>query len=209
MKQMILSFFFAAFAAAQADSLEYTKWRLVELKNSALQLPPRAQVTLTFEQGRLLMRACNNTSGAYKTEGGKLAISPGPSTRRACPPEIMAFDDALSKLAASSPSFQRAGSTLTLAGSGGEEWVFRKVPHPSANAVTKFVYVSSQTKPCAADSAKQCLQIRDEPTQDWREYSGRIYNFQPRPGIDYRLRIKDDAGMWFLDMIVEQKVVKP
>jgi heat shock protein HslJ len=208
MKLLILLFFIGAFAFAQSNPLEYTKWRLVEIRNSELKLPARGQITITFEQGRALLRACNNTSGAYTLDGSKLTISPGPSTRRACPPDIMAFDDAFSKLAASSPAFSLDATALTLTGSAGDQWIFRKLPHPSANAVTKFVYVSSETMPCTANPEKRCLRIRDEPTQEWREYTGRIYNFRPQPGIDYRLRIKEDAGKWFLDLIVEQAVVK-
>jgi hypothetical protein len=64
----------------------------------------------------------------------------------------------------------------------------------------------------------ECLQIRENPTDPWQLYYGEITGFTHEPGIEYRLRILEDqvanppAGAsskrWFLDLVVEQKVVK-
>ena len=65
----------------------------------------------------------------------------------------------------------------------------------------------------------QCLQVRDSPEQAWRLHYGEIAGFTHELGIEYRLRILEDevpnppadasSKRWFLDLVVEQRVVGP
>jgi hypothetical protein len=139
------------------------------------------------------------------------------STRKACPPEAQALDEALLKAVTINHSFEVTPTQLTVMDEDGGIFVFDAVPHPSKAAVTKFIYVASETKDCAGAGPMKCLQIREKAGQPWSNYRGNIVGFSPIPGIEYRLRIKEDTAknppadgsgkIWFLDIVVEQKVV--
>ena len=63
----------------------------------------------------------------------------------------------------------------------------------------------------------KCLQIRESKDQPWTLSYTNIVGFEHVPGIEYRLRIKEDrvphpaadapSVIWYLDMVVEQTVV--
>lgn len=212
MNRFLLAFALAAgagFAQEPADALSHTKWTL----NSE-----RGKATLTFESGHFAVKGCNTIGGSYRVDGGRIVVS-GPlrSTQMACPGG-QKIDAALSALLAKNQSFRVEGNQLTLTGTDGVPWVFSKTPMASANAVTKFIYVASVTKDCAGGAGRmKCLQIRETPEQPWRLHAGVIVGFEPVPGIEYRLRIKEDrlakpaadqsSIVWYLDMVVQQKVV--
>lgn len=194
---------------AQTDPLDNTKWKLD---------PAQGKATLQFQDGRWAAKGCNNLSGPYKIEGARIAAGQGMSTMMACPPPMENIDKMLSSLLGKNESFRIAGNALFLKSPEGE-WKFTREPMPSKAAVTKFIYVASETKPCVGVAPMNCLQIREEKDGPWRLFYGNIVGFERQPGIEYRLRIKEDkianpaadqaSVIWYLDMVVEQKVVKP
>jgi heat shock protein HslJ len=109
------------------------------------------------------------------------------------------------------------GDRMTLTGDGKAAWVFKREQMASKNATTKFIYVAAFTKDCMGVAPMKCLQVRGSKDQPWGlEYSG-VIGFEHVPGIEYRLRIKEDkvehpvadapSVLWFLDAVIEQHVV--
>lgn len=195
-------------AMSQTDPLDNTKWKLD---------PAKGKATLQFQGGRWAAKGCNNLSGGYKIEGRRIAASQGMSTMMACPPPMENIDKMLTNLLSKNESFRIEGDTLILKAADGE-WKFTREPMPSKAAATKFIYVSSEKKPCVGVAPMECLQVREDKDGPWRLFYGRIIGFEPEPGIEYRLRIKEDkitnpaadqaSVVWYLDLVVEQKAVK-
>jgi hypothetical protein len=156
--------------------------------------------------------------GAYSVEGQTLVVPPQlATTRKACLGPFAPWEPAFFKVLTSKPSMTREGSDLILKSEAGE-MRFRSMPVPSASAVKKFIYVAAERKPCSGVAPMQCLQVRDEKDAPWRLYYGEIIGFTHHPGTEYRLRILEDrvpnapadasSVRWFLDLVVEQRLVK-
>jgi heat shock protein HslJ len=198
--------------------LDHTKWRLAGVTKTELTIPTAAKFTVTFEGSQYMFSGCNLISGKFRLEAGKLiATGPGRSTMKACAPEIQEVDSAFTKALMAKPTVHLDGDQLTLAGDDGAEWTFHKEPLPSKEATTKFIYVAAFTKDCTRAGPMQCLQIRESKDQPWTLSHINIAGFEHVPGIEYRLRIKEDQVAhpaadappvaWYLDMVVEQTVV--
>ena len=64
-----------------------------------------------------------------------------------------------------------------------------------------------------------CLQVREQESDPWQLHYSGIADFEPQPGIEYRLRIIEEkvknppadgsSIRWTLDQVIEQRVVKP
>jgi heat shock protein HslJ len=201
-----------------ASPLDHTKWKLIE-NSPGLKLNESRPATIAFEGDQISLRACNNMGGRYQIDDQKITV-PGPmrSTMMACMPDAQALDTALSKLLGGGVTYHVEGDQLTLTGADGSIWTFLSVKIASKDAITKFIYVAPTTKECTAGAGKMdCLQIRDTKDEPWRLYYSTIIGFTPVPGIEYRLRIKEDkvanppadssSVVWYLDLVVEQKVV--
>jgi heat shock protein HslJ len=203
----------AGFAMA-ADSLDHTKWVLTE---SPIAIPAKTKYTIQFDQGRYSIGGCNRMNGSYTVDGNKLSTKGGMSTQMACSGDRGALDNALSQAVSKNAAFAIDGPTLTLTSADGARFVFRSEPLPSKAAVTKVIYVAPFTKDCTGIGPMKCLQIRESKDQPWKLHYSGIVGFEHVPGIEYRLRIKEDkvakpaadqsSVVWYLDMIVEQKVV--
>jgi heat shock protein HslJ len=215
MKWMMLAAAAVSLAMAQ-DPLDYTKWKLTE--SSAFTALPSRGATVLFDQGRYSIQGCNRINGGYRLEGSKLVVTrPGITTQMACPGDAGQLDKALSEAISNNEGFQLEGERLTLTGPEGAKFVFRKEPLPSKSAVTKFIYVAAFTKPCTGVAPMNCLQIREKESDPWRLNYNPIIGFEHVPGIEYRLRIKEDKRedppadasriVWYLDQVVMQKVV--
>jgi heat shock protein HslJ len=202
----------------EEQKMDHTKWRLVELSQPPLKIPARTAFMLTFEGDFYSFSGCNLLSGKFRSEQQRIvSAAPVRSTRKACPDDIQAFDAAFSRLLAAGPKFQRTGKSLTLTDSNGAKWVFAEEPLLSKNAKTKFIYVAAFTKNCTGAVPMKCLQVRESKSQPWRLHYSGIRGFEHVPGIEYRLRIKEDridhppadssAISWYLDAVIEQSVV--
>ncbi|MGA7411975.1 MAG: META and DUF4377 domain-containing protein [Bryobacteraceae bacterium] len=198
--------------------LDHTKWRLTGVSKTALTIPATATFTVTFEGTQYTFSGCNLISGRFRLEKGKLiATGPGRSTMKACPPAIQGVDSAFTKALMAKPTVHLDDDQLTLAGDDGAQWTFHKEPLPSNEAKTKFIYVAAFTKDCTGAAPMQCLQIRESKDQPWTVSHIDIAGFEHVPGIEYRLRIKEDqvphpaadapSVAWHLEMAVEQTVV--
>jgi heat shock protein HslJ len=201
---------------AQHVSLDHTKWKLTEAQNQ--KIPSRPAFTLSFEAGRISISGCNIQSGNYHRAGSKLVVAaPLTSTRKACPDDVEAVDQALSRLISTAPQFTMDANRLKLVAADSTEWVFSREASPSRQAKIKFIYVAAFTKDCTGVAPMKCLQVRDSKQQPWRLNYIPIQGFEHVPGIEYRLRIKEDqvahppadgsSIAWYLDAVIEQSVV--
>jgi heat shock protein HslJ len=198
-------------AMAQLDpaKLDHTKWLL-----------EGGKLSLQFQGNRVSFKACNNHGGTFTLTGGTLKASRMVSTMMACADNaLMELDRKMATALESGVSASLMGDQLTLKPGTGDAMVFSKQPSPSAAAVTKFIYVASEMKPCTGVGPMMCYQIREDPKEPWRLSYLPIIGFDFQPGTEYRLRIKEDkrqppipadaAGViWYLDLVVEQKIVK-
>ncbi|MBP7570587.1 MAG: META domain-containing protein [Acidobacteria bacterium] len=201
----------------QAEPLDGTAWQLASASLPVAPPTDVAAVTLKFKEGRVSAASgCNTGVGSYSEEGGSLTVGLLAATRKACPGELDAWEPAFFAFLGANPAMERTGDELVLT-SGGQVLRFRALPVASAGAVTKFIYVAAERKPCTEGASTECLQVREHPSDPWRLHHGEIIGFTPEPGIEYRLRILEDetpnppadgsSKRWFLDLVVEQRVV--
>jgi heat shock protein HslJ len=209
---------FASVAPAQSSgvmTLDHTKWRLTGV--SHLTIPSAAAFTLTFEGSQYFFSGCNQIAGRFRIDDGKLAATgPARTTMKACVRAVQDVDITFDKTRQEKPAIHLDGDQLVLVEDSGVQWTFKKDLLPSKEATTKFIYVAATTKNCQG-VAKQCLQIREAKDQPWTLNYTDIVGFEYVPGIEYRLRIKEDrvahpaadapSVVWFLDVVVEQTVV--
>lgn len=194
------------------------RWELVEWAPHELAGEPPA--TLEFDGERASgFSGCNRFTGAYALRGRRLTMDKLASTRRACPPPQMQFEDAYLKAIASLTLTDVQSTRLIALTTAGEKMVFLARPKPGKAARTKFIYVASQKVPCTSGVARtECLQVREAKDQPWRIYHGTIEGFRFEPGIEYRLRVLEEdvpnppadgsSLRWTLDLVVEQSVVE-
>lgn len=206
-------------ATADPASLAGTAWRLDSASIGVPAPPDTARITLRFDESRISVSSgCNRGAGAYSIDDGVLVASTLATTRMACIGPLAEWEPAFFKVLASKPAMSRDGPDLVLKSADGE-LRFRSVPVPSASAQKKFIYVGAERKPCSGVAPMECLQVREDKTADWRLYHGEIVGFTHVPGTEYRLRILEDrvenapadasSVRWFLDLVVEQRLVKP
>lgn len=80
--------------AGDPASLLIGEWTVTALDGTTL--PKGADVTLTFEPGRIAgLAACNRYSGSYTLTGEGLSFGPMAGTRMACPPPLMETEAAV------------------------------------------------------------------------------------------------------------------
>jgi len=103
-------------------TVEGTTWSLTELPGQSLAAiePERApSLTLDPAAGRVSGSAgCNRFSGTYELSGNSLRFGPLATTRMACPPEIMAVEDAMLKALAGELAWSLQDGTLVLTREG-------------------------------------------------------------------------------------------
>jgi heat shock protein HslJ len=208
----------AAVPPAAVASLAETGWQFVGASIGAPAPENVSGITLKFAEKLVVASSgCNSGRGAYALEGGALVVGNLATTMMACAGPMEKWEPAFFAFLSSKPAVTRAGDGLVLTSAQGE-MRFHAMLMPSAAAVQKFVHVASERKPCTGEGRMECLQIRENPTDPWQLFHGEIIGFTHEPGIEYRLRILEDqvanppAGAsskrWFLDLVVEQKVVK-
>lgn len=114
-----------------AADLDNTNWILTGYNEGSVvrSLPPDAEVTLTFSEGRAGGRsACNRYSGAVTIGDETLTFGPALSTKMACSPPLMALEDRYLRTLEAVATWQRTGETLELRdGAGQTLLVFKRV----------------------------------------------------------------------------------
>jgi heat shock protein HslJ len=114
----------AAVPLAMAAELEGTDWQLSQVRGESglvdIEGGPRA--LLRFEDGRLGGSAgCNRLLGGYERDREALSIKPNmASTMMACPPPLMAQEQAVTGALGKVAGFTLDGETLRLLDAGGE-----------------------------------------------------------------------------------------
>jgi heat shock protein HslJ len=199
------------------NKIERSRWSLTASTLTAPVPDETNRVTLEFADGRVAaFSGCNRGGAQYSIEQGTLVIGPMAATKMACMGPGAQFEDEFFAFLASRPKLSADEQTLMLTGPKGE-LRFAAQLMPSANAVTKFIYVAAQRRPCSGMMPMECLQIREKPSDPWLNHYDEIIGFTHHPGIEYRLRILEDdvpnppadasSKRWFLDLVVEQKLV--
>jgi heat shock protein HslJ len=213
-------------ATVASPGLDRTRWALVDSQLASPPPEPADRVRLEFREGRLSADSgCNKGTGAFRIQGDALVVEQMATTRSACVGPAAAYEAVFFAFLGAHPRirFEADGDELVLVGTGSAAGSlrFRAQPMPSANAVQKFIYVAAERVPCRGVSTTtgDCLQVRATPDEPWRAFNGEIIGFTPEPGIEYRLRVLEDpvpnppadasSRRWYLDLVVEQKVVKP
>ncbi|WP_034159271.1 META and DUF4377 domain-containing protein [Sphingomonas sp. ERG5] len=210
--------------AKSAHQLAAQHWDLVAW--SGRKLPQGKPLRLDFDLVRGQFSSstgCNRAAGAYRVMDNAIRFGDGKSgfatTLMACPGDAMAVERAYTGRLSSVTRYTLAGDRLVLRTAKGETLMYQAAHKPAANAPRKFIYVSAETRPCTGVGPMTCLQIREKESDPWELFYGGIVDFQPEPGIEYRLRIIEEkvanppadgsSIRWTLDQVVEQRVVKP
>jgi heat shock protein HslJ len=219
---LVSALFFVAAAAtpegSDATVLEHTKWKLVEMNGRRPALPDEVAFTITLEGNSYLLSGCNLVSGRLRIEPQRLVfIGPTRSTKKACVGAAETADVAFSSLMSANPTYRIDQDRLILMSQSGTRWVMAKEPLASKNAKTKFIYVAAAKRDCVGMFPTKCLQIRESKAAPWTLLYWGIEGFEYVPGIEYRLRIKEDqvprpvpdraSVVWYLDAVIEQSVV--
>ncbi|MBO9582218.1 MAG: META and DUF4377 domain-containing protein [Sphingobium sp.] len=206
---------------AATSALASHHWDLVAW--SAGQVPDGKRLRLDFENGRFSTSTmCNGAGGAYRVSGRTIRLGSGKgqfaSTMMACPEPAMSHERAYLGSLAAVRTWRVEGDRLILRTAKGETLTYRAAHKPAADAPRKFIYVSAESKPCTGVGPMTCLQVRERPSDPWQLHYDRIVDFDPQPGIEYRLRIIEEkianppadgsSIRWTLDQVIEQRVVK-
>jgi heat shock protein HslJ len=217
--------FVAATATPQASDarvLDHTKWKLVEITGGPAlphpELPHDVAFTVTLESNSYVLSGCNLVSGTLRIEPQRLVfIGPARSTKKACASTAEATDKAFSSLTSANPTYRIDQDRLTLVSESGTRWIMAKHPLASKHAKTKVIYVAATKKDCVGTFPTKCLQIRESKGEPWQLIYWGIDGFEYVPGIEYRLRIKEDqvprpvqdqaSVVWYLDAVIDQSVV--
>ena len=205
---------------AAASALTAHHWDLVQWTGG--QAPQGKRLRLDFEGGRFSTSTmCYGAGGAYRVDGRSIRLGNGKgqfaATMMACPEPAMSAERAYLKSLAAVRSWRIVGDRLVLRTAKGETLTYRAAHKPAADAPRKFIYVSAEMRPCTGVAPTTCLQVREKQGDPWRLHYGRIVDFDPQPGIEYRLRIIEEkvahppadgsSIRWTLDQIVEQRVI--
>jgi hypothetical protein len=190
-----------------------SKWRLTKAPAGL----PAGKAMLTFADGRVGFAGCNSHSGTFQLVGKSLRTAEMIGTMKAClEGKLMELDTQMVKTLQSA-TVDMKKDRLRLLGADGSRWEFAREPQPSAAAVTKFIHAAA-LKDCSGVGPARCLQVTESLNEPWKLHYGPILGFEYVPGIQYRLRIKEDkaAGkvpadgstlVWYLDQVMEQKVI--
>ncbi len=203
-----------------APKLAAYHWDLVGWSGG--QVPKGKPLRLDFDGRRFSTSTmCNRAIGAYRTEGRSIRLGDGgkiAATLMACPEPAMTHERTYLASLAAVRTWRIDRDRLILRTGKGEVLTYRAAHKPAADAPRKFIYVSAETKPCVGVAPMTCLQIREKESDPWQLHYDRIVDFDPQPGIEYRLRIIEEkianppadgsSIRWTLDQIVEQRVVR-
>jgi heat shock protein HslJ len=137
-------------AAVSAAELEQTDWRLVQYRTEA-GLADAADAgrpaVLRFDDGRLSGSAgCNRLLGSYTRDGASLKLAPNmASTMMACPPPLMAQEQAVTRALAATAAYQLADAGLMLLDAAGRPVLtFRELaPEPLAGTRWRLTHYNN------------------------------------------------------------------
>ena len=202
-------------------SLEEHRWELIHWGDRAI--PGRdggAPPSLDFDGNRVSGYAgCNSFSGTLSLSPNRLTTDTLATTRRACPDSQSAFEQAYLDTLRRVTVSDAEGGRLILTTEDGRSMVFLARPKPGRKARVRTVYVASQMVDCQGIVRQKCLQVRDSKEQPWRLRYDPIIGFSFQPGIEYRVRIREETVAnpaserpslrWTLDRVIGQTAIEP
>ena len=219
------------------------RWTLATATNETNQpltmlMEIKDQVILSFNQhqGQNTLSysvGCNTMGAAYGLQGNTLAIEESMSTKMSCG-DLNAAENRLNKLMQGSSEISLAAGDkpmLTQVTSESTTLVWQGKLTAQAKYNTKgetiFWAVSSETKPCADNIAKTCLQVKPITYDDqgikvsegeWKAFVGAIDGYQHDGKHDEVLRLQrynlgngdaaDTKYAYVLDTVIESSVAK-
>ncbi|GAB2500104.1 DUF4377 domain-containing protein [Arenimonas alkanexedens] len=177
--------------------LEGVDWRLVAAPGagSVPDLGPGA-ATLRFEAERFSLGGpCNTHTGGWLRDGEQLLLGGEggaiASTRRMCPPEIMARETALIQAMAAPFAIGFDGPFLRLQSAEGGTWRFDSREPAATESRERIVQIAGQRAPCTGVAQQLCLQVRTQPGAPWELHYGDIQGFDWKMGVEYVLRVRE------------------
>jgi len=182
---------------ATTSSLDGTEWQLSQLGN-AKPLPERP-ATLAFKGDRLSgTGGCNRFVGGFTGEGFRLTVSPNlASTMMACPAPLMKQEQQIIEALKTVTRYSLNAQGQLLLFSGQDETNPALVFDPASTGrrvgTEKILYVNAKLVPCSGVAPMQCLQVRENPQDNWRLHYGAIEGFTFEPGYLYELKIREET----------------
>lgn len=187
----------------------------------------QGQNTLSYSVG------CNTMGAAYQLQGDKLETEESMSTKMSCE-DLNAAENRLNKLMQGSSVISlKTGDTPTLTQEIDDSttliWTGRLNAQAKYNTKGETIFwaVSSETKPCADNIAKTCLQVKPINYDDqgikvsegeWEAFIGSIDGYQHDGKHDEVLRLQrynlgngdaaDTKYAYVLDTVIESSVAK-
>ena len=130
-----------AAAPAAPSAIEGPLWELTHLRGQSDKAVAglRVPITARFASGRLQAFAgCNQMMGGYAIDGDRVRLDALAGTMMACPPPVMAVEDAFKAALSGALVFRVEGDRLTLGAPADAEpaMVFRAAPPPRIEGVT-------------------------------------------------------------------------
>lgn len=185
-------------SSSDSAVLEGTDWRLVAAPGDASvpDVGPGA-ATLRFEAERFSLGGpCNTHTGGWSRDGGQLRLGGEggavASTRRMCPPEIMARETTLLQAMAAPFALGFDGPFLQLRAVNGATWRFDSRPPPANANRERIIQVAGQRAPCTGVAQQLCLQVRTQPGAAWELHYGEIEGFDWQVGVESVIRIREE-----------------
>ena len=125
-------------AAVAPVPLEGTAWKLDQITgpNPATTAGLTRPATLRLESGRLSgFAGCNNFSGSYRVENGRLVVGPVASTQMACPEPGASVERAFHQALTGTLQYAIDGNALALTSATGATLRFDQQPPPQLSGV--------------------------------------------------------------------------
>jgi heat shock protein HslJ len=132
-------------AAASPAAIEDIPW---VLESGAGLAPGGPAPTATFEAGRVTgTTGCNQYTGTYVLDGGRLTIEPGATTLKGCPPPADEVERAYLAALARVSGWRAEGDELVLLTDGAPGLRFRAASTVGSWTVTSLVHGDALTSP--------------------------------------------------------------
>lgn len=211
------------------ERLEDYRWVLAEATDSSLQ--PlialnniKEQVSLRFDKYQSYNTVnysvgCNMMSAVYELQDDKINVEQSMSTQMLCEDlnkaesqlnKLMHGESQLRLVYGESPILTQItdNAVLTWSGKMSAEAKY------NAKGETLFWAIAAETKPCLADSAQQCLQVKPISYDDqglkvhegkWTEFSGNIEGYQHDSAHNEVIRLQRYA----IDNTNKKRLAKP
>jgi heat shock protein HslJ len=182
----------------QTMSLNGTAWTLDTWEGASApdQFVPGTTMTAEFNGNGLSGSAsCNRYMSQFALDGNQLTIGAIATTRMACQRDILQQENQFVAALEQTQSYRitPAGKLEIAYGTGSNAGVLTFTPRDfgSRPDVERVIYVDAQTASCWGVAPRQCLRIRENPSDPWMVLYTPIDGFDYEPGYSYRLRIAE------------------